>query len=217
MRPPETRALWRAVALLALVSLGRWVWSERGAAPLPAGESVLPELLATTRAAAEEGARRRSPLGATERLDPNRASEVELDRLPGVGPATARAIVAARESGTVFRSPEDLLSVRGIGPSTLAKMRPALDLGGPPAAPPRPPGARAGPLPALVDVNRATGPDLQALPGIGPALAERIVEARKEQMFTSLDDLIRVRGIGAATVERLRPYATVGPLRRGRP
>ena len=217
MQPSETRALWRAVTLLVLVSVGRWAWSAGG--PDATGETVLPELLAESREAAAEGTRRAEPLAEGERIDPNRAPEAELDRLPGVGPATARAIVAARDAGAVFRRPEDLLAVRGIGPATLERFGAALDLGSPPLAARRAATSsvgsrRAGGLSSeaatRVDVSRADVEELQALPGIGPALAERIVAARKEQMFTSLDDLVRVRGIGAATIERLRPYATVG-------
>jgi len=214
MQPTETRALWRAVALLVLVSVVRWGWSEVGKPEPAIDEGVLPELLATSRAAADDAARRAEPLAAGERVDPNRAPEAELDRLPGVGASTARAIVAARERGAVFRRPEDLLAVRGIGEATLERIRPALDLGAPPpGAPARVGGAgrAGGALP--IDLNRADAAELQSLPGIGPALAERIVAERKEQMFTSADDLVRVRGIGAATIARLRPYAGVG----GRP
>jgi len=58
----------------------------------------------------------------------------------------------------------------------------------------------------LVDVNTATASELQALPGIGPALSKRIIEARKEGgAFSSADDLGRVRGIGPKTIEKLRP------------
>ena len=53
-----------------------------------------------------------------------------------------------------------------------------------------------------LDVDTATAAELEALPGIGPSLAARIVEARP---FTSVDDLQRVRGIGPKTVERLAP------------
>jgi competence ComEA-like helix-hairpin-helix protein len=218
MQQPETRALWRAVALLVLVSGGRWAWSTSADGGSPAGDTVLPALLSTSRDAAADGARRSEPLGEGERLDPNRAPEAELDRLPGVGPATARAIVAAREEGAVFRRPEDLLAVRGIGEVTLERIRSAIDVSNPPptsrstAAAARGSGAPR----SAVDLNSADMEDLQALPGIGPALAERIVQAREEQMFTSIDDLVRVRGIGEATVERLRPHVRVGGAGHGR-
>jgi competence protein ComEA len=63
-----------------------------------------------------------------------------------------------------------------------------------------------------VDVNRASVAELTALPGIGPALAERIVAAREEGgRFRSVDDLVRVSGIGPAKLERLRGAVVVTP------
>jgi len=61
-----------------------------------------------------------------------------------------------------------------------------------------------------LDLNSATGEDLQSLPGIGPKLASAIVENRQQEgFFRSLDDLARVRGMGEKTVERLRPWLSV--------
>lgn len=219
MHEAETRALLRAVILLVLISAVRWGWSARGTPPPPPGgeeASVLPELLSASEDAVEEDARRSQALVEGERLDPNRADEVELDRLPGVGPSTADAIVRARDEGAVFRAPEDLLAVRGIGPGTLAHIRDFLDLPAPPSPSRRASGGlRTRPstpsAPVRVDLNRADAAELQTLPGIGPAIAERILAAREKQLFTTLEDLIRVRGIGPATVERLRTRATVGP------
>jgi competence protein ComEA len=211
MHSDETRAVKRAVLILFVVSAARWGWSQRGDPPPPTDSSeLLPQLLEGTREAAQEGARRSEPLGDGETIDPNRASDVELDRLPGVGPATARAIVAAREEGRVFRRPEDLLEVRGIGESTLQRMRARLSFGAlPPGAGPKQDRPRP-PSPAVLDLNRATAEDLEGLPGIGPALASRIVAARQERMFTTIEDLERVAGIGPATLQRLRPHVTVG-------
>ena len=56
-------------------------------------------------------------------VDVNRASVSQLDRLPEVGPAMAREIVRGRP----FKSYEDLLRVRGIGPKTLEKIRPFIE------------------------------------------------------------------------------------------
>lgn len=76
---------------------------------------------------------------------------------------------------------------------------------GPPAAA-RAPGAGPGP----VDVNRADAAGLQAVPGIGPVLADRILRYRAENgPFRSVDDLVNVKGIGAKTLEDIRPYVTV--------
>ncbi len=74
---------------------------------------------------------------------------------------------------------------------------------------PRPP-KRAPPDAPPLDVNLASAADFQRLPGIGPALAARIVDARaREGPFASVDDLRRVRGVGPATLERLRPRLAV--------
>jgi competence protein ComEA len=53
----------------------------------------------------------------------NTASPEQLDALPGIGPATASAIVADREANGPFASVEDLLRVRGIGEAKLAQLR----------------------------------------------------------------------------------------------
>lgn len=61
-----------------------------------------------------------------------------------------------------------------------------------------------------VDVNHATAADLRRLPGIGPVLATRIVEARETGgPFASIDDLRRVSGIGQSKLERVRSLVTV--------
>jgi competence protein ComEA len=81
------------------------------------------------------------------------------------------------------------------------------------AQPPAPAGsssAKAAPS-APVDVNTASAADLQAVPGIGKALAQRIVEFReKNGPFSDVDDLVKVRGIGEKSIERLKPYLTAG-------
>jgi competence protein ComEA len=63
-----------------------------------------------------------------------------------------------------------------------------------------------------IDPNRADEAELRALPGIGPALAKRIVEFRRaEGPFGAVEDLRRVRGIGPRTVARLRDRLEVRP------
>lgn len=60
-----------------------------------------------------------------------------------------------------------------------------------------------------VRINSASAGELQQLPGIGPALAQRIVETRSRGRFNSADDLLRVPGIGKAKLAKLRAYVEV--------
>lgn len=61
-----------------------------------------------------------------------------------------------------------------------------------------------------LELNHASAHDLELLPGLGPNLARRIVEARGHRgRFTNLEELRSVRGIGARTLERLRPFLRV--------
>ena len=77
------------------------------------------------------------------------------------------------------------------------------------------PDSSAGDAPAqseLIDLNSATAADLDGLPGIGQALAQRIVDYRGANgPFKSVDDLQSVKGIGAALLAKIAPLITVGP------
>jgi competence protein ComEA len=202
-------------------------------AVLPEGDSELPQLLEESRDARDDQARRSAPLAPDETLDPNRSGEEELDRLPGIGPSTAQALVADRAEKGGYTRPEDLLRVKGIGPATLAKIRGHLDFskgiplelhrktsggarvrtgGGGSAG-----GDLSGPSDSVpqpmtrVDLNRASSQELQSLPGIGPALAERILDSRlREGPFRSPDDLLRIRGIGPTTLAKIRALVAPG-------
>lgn len=65
---------------------------------------------------------------------------------------------------------------------------------------------------APVNINRATPAELEALPEIGPKLAERIIEYRETNgPFTAIEQLAEIRGISDRMVEVLRPLVVVGP------
>ncbi len=66
------------------------------------------------------------PPSPTERLDLNRATAAQLEALPGIGPALAARIVAKRDSLKGFRSVEELVRVRGVGPVLLTRLKPYL-------------------------------------------------------------------------------------------
>lgn len=75
-----------------------------------------------------------------------------------------------------------------------------------PAPQPDPAAPRAAPLvePRKINVNTAPKAELELLPGVGPALADRIIEARAKKKFATLDDLDQVRGIGPKLLEKMK-------------
>ena len=70
-----------------------------------------------------------APSGVSAPLDLNRASQHDLERLPGIGPGLAARIVDTRTRRGIFGSVDDLRHVRGIGDITLARLRPLLAIG----------------------------------------------------------------------------------------
>ena len=141
------------------------------------------------------------PLARGERIDVDVAPVGELDRLPRVGPGLAVRIAKDRDANGAFGSLEALGEVPGIGPTTLEALRPYVRFSGRP----RQSAARGAARDGRIAINRADEAALTTLPGIGPALAKAIVAERtRGGPFRRVEDLRRVRGIGATTVERLR-------------
>lgn len=63
-----------------------------------------------------------------------------------------------------------------------------------------------------INLNTANAEQLQEVPGIGPATAEKILKMRKSYgPFKSVDDLRAIRGIGPKRLEKMRKYLTVAP------
>ncbi|KPK71717.1 MAG: hypothetical protein AMJ84_05740 [Acidithiobacillales bacterium SM23_46] len=158
-------------------------------------------------------------------LDLNRASAEQLEALPGIGPVRAEAIVRYRQTHGPFRRVEDITRVSGIGPKTLEAVRPYLQPLDGPSSPPaterRNGQARIGapeptrPAPPdhlpMVNINTATVEDLCTLHGVGPVLAQRIVEYRRQHgPFRAPAEIQRVRGIGRTVFLDNQARLTVG-------
>jgi len=63
------------------------------------------------------------------------------------------------------------------------------------------------PATGVVNINTAGSEQLQLLPRVGPALADRIIEFRETNgLFASIDELVAVKGIGETSLVRLEPY-----------
>src|SRR5258706_12109948 len=123
------------------------------------------------------------------KVDLNTADQKALEGLPGVGAATAKAIIAARP----FKSVDDLKNVKGIGDAKFASLKDKVTVGATPAAsaPAAPaPATKKEPAPAAapakassakaapsgpVDLNTADEKTLEGLPGVGASTAKAII------------------------------------------
>jgi comEA protein len=65
-----------------------------------------------------------------------------------------------------------------------------------------------------ININTATSAELQKLPRVGPKIAQRIIDFRKENgLFNQIEDLMKVKGIGEKTFLRLKDMITVEEAR----
>src|SRR5881394_20333 len=63
------------------------------------------------------------------------------------------------------------------------------------------------------NINTANAEELQQVPGIGPATAQKILQMRKSYgAFKSVDDLLAIRGLGEKRLDKMRKYLTVGKM-----
>jgi DNA uptake protein ComE-like DNA-binding protein len=150
----------------------------------------------------------------------NTATEKQLEDLPGVGAATAKKIIAGRP----YTSVADL-SKAGVSKATIEKISSLVTVGGAPAAVAgaAAPSATAhkektatasgrakGPA-GPVDLNTASQTDLEALPGVGPATAKKIIAGRP---YASVADLSKA-GVSKSTIEKISSMVTASGAAMG--
>jgi competence protein ComEA len=166
------------------------------------------------------------PAAKVAKVDINSATQAELEAVKGIGPVTAKKIVDNRP----YKSLSDLKKaglsskeITAFKPYLTAKPAPAA--AAPAASPAAAPqaaktveagaakpakGAKAAkPAPGTpVDLNTADQKTLEALPGVGPTLAKRIMAARP---IKNLDELAKVKGMSKTKVAALKDKVTFGP------
>jgi competence protein ComEA len=162
------------------------------------------------------------PKAKSEKVNLNTADAAELEDLPGIGPAHAKAIIEARP----FKSVDDLDRVKGLGKARIDALKDLVTITAPAAAkttttkttaktpsktPSKTADATTKDMPKLkpgqkVNLNTASKEELDALPGIGAVLSERIIEARP---FKTIEDVMKVKGIKEGEFSKIKDMITV--------
>ncbi len=199
LAPAEAKAIKFVLLLIALSALARWL-------KRPEPIRVEPAAARVEAAAISPALTQRSTSVA---LNLNTASLAELDRLPGIGEATARKIIAERPYHTV----DDLARVIGRKrAASLAKragLSPASPATSNASASTERAARTASPL-QPVNLNQATQAELEQLHGVGPSLARRLIAARESSRgFRDWVQVDSVPGVGPALLKKLKAAGTL--------
>jgi competence protein ComEA len=199
-----SRSLWIAGLAAALI-LVAWTWLDRPrvepAPAAPTGRAVSTSVPA--RPSVGEAANTSSTVVVSVVGSVVRPGLVTL-------PSGARVADAVQAAGGLV-PPADQASVNLAAPVTDGQQI-VVGAPGAPDAPAAPAGAASGSAAVpggKLNLNTATAAELDALPGVGPVLAQRIVDHRDQGPFTSVDQLDDVPGIGPARAAELAKLVTV--------
>ena len=199
LAPAEAKAIKFVLALIALSVFARW--SRR---PEPIAVEQSRSVPAAEASAVVTSGPRRSRTQAL--IDPNRATVSELDKLPGIGQATAQKIIAQRPYQTL----DDLARVIGRKRAqALAKRLTISGTAGAAGSARNDPGSTDNNR-ALINLNNATQSELETISGVGPNLAMRLRAARDSLGgFRRWSQVDSVSGVGPALLRKLKAAATL--------
>lgn len=148
------------------------------------------------------------------RININTASKSELCKLNGIGDVKASSIITYREANNGFKNIEEIKNVSGIGDAIFAKISPFIYVGNPqyPAqttavsdTQETSPSSQE-----KININTAGLTELQKIKGVGPKIAQKIIDYREENgSFKSIEEIVKVSGIGSDKFENMKDQITV--------
>lgn len=158
-----------------------------------------------------------APVASALSIDVNTATAEQLEALPGIGPVKASNIINHRHTIGSFTDLRQLDDVSGIGPATMANIMPFVTIESADGSvltsstvPEASPTIATEAVEGSININTAGTDVLIGLPGVGTVKASLIVSDRTTNgPYNSCEELVRVRGIGPATVANLSSLCTV--------
>ena len=157
-------------------------------------------------------AAKKAAKGSAAIININTADEKTLESLPGIGKATAKAIIKGRP----YKSIDDLNRVKGMSNKKIQALKGKVSVGKAAASTStsakksvsrKPSKASKKLMPGqYININSASKNDLQSLPGIGPSKAQAIIDGRP---YKQAEDIMKIKGIKQKTFDKLKDYITV--------